>query len=165
MYKSQQLNLFKFPQLGLLIALLAWSGLPVFSRDGYGWSKNIPVEIPTSERIQAQTALATDAQQRVWLVFLDAQYYETANHTWIAWPRRVRLFTSVDKGASFKPQPDFNPMGDSAKLITTAKGEVFCGFIRNINNPGKFPHCINDLLSGACPLRTKIFGTFCPLGP
>jgi hypothetical protein len=124
MYKSQQLNSFRFRKLGLLIALLAWSGRPVFSQDGYSWSKNIPVEIPTSERIQAETALATDAQQRVWLVFLDAQYHETATHTWIAWPRRVRLFTSVDKGASFKPQLDLDPMGDSAKLITTANGEV-----------------------------------------
>ncbi len=116
------------------------------SNSKYVWTKNLLVDVPAEHHIQVETSLAVDAQQRVWLTFIDADFHELVNHvpkkfashfplkSWIAWPRVVRLFQSVDGGLSFKAQPDLDPLGDTEVLTTTTTGDTFCAHVKHVNN-------------------------------
>jgi hypothetical protein len=55
----------------------------------------------SGSRQQGETALVMDFSGRVWLSFIDAEYKQIANGNWIAWPRTLWLFVSVDAGKSF----------------------------------------------------------------
>jgi hypothetical protein len=74
---------------------------PGWTRDIYSWSENVAIAPFSGSRQQGETALVMDFSGRVWLSFIDAEYKQIANGNWIAWPRTLWLFVSVDAGKSF----------------------------------------------------------------
>ncbi len=164
--------------LSLVSILLAISTLSVSaSNNKYVWSKNSLVDAPADRHIQVEASLAVDAQQRVWLTFLDADYHEIANRfpkslasrlpksSWIAWPRVLRLFQSVDGGFSFKAQPDLEPTSGAESLATTTSGDTVCAYIQHVStaherlalkNLSSFDQAPLRLESGADPTDVDI---------
>ena len=119
-------------------AMLAGLITPGWTRDVYSWSQNVPIAPFDGSREQGETALATDASGRVWLSFIDAEYKQIPNGTWIAFPRTLRLFVSGDAGKSFNAQPNLSAdsAGDQA-LATDPMGRVFASFVNYFTNPGR----------------------------
>lgn len=132
-------KLFCIGATACLSVLLSGFSQAAFALKGYTWSQNRPVELPVNGRIQAQTSLAADAQQRVWLTFLDADYHQTAYRMWIAWPRRIRLFSSTDGGLSFSTKPDVDAVGGSATLVTGSNGETYCCYVHYFDGARRIP--------------------------
>jgi hypothetical protein len=97
--------------------------------DVYKWHSNVIVERPGADRVQAETALATDSEGQVWLSFLDARYWLTATKLWIAFPRRVRLFMSRDGGNTFSVRPDLDGSGGDEALAADHQGRVFATYV------------------------------------
>lgn len=116
--------------VGLASLLLALGGTmaAAWARDGYTWSENVAVDAPAEVRQQGETALAADARGRVWLAFIDAEYRQTYDKRWIAWPRRLRLFMSADAGKSFNPQPDLADLGGDQALAADGEGRLLASY-------------------------------------
>ena len=109
-----------------------------WTRDIYSWSPNVAVAPFDGNRQQGETALVTDSNRRVWLSFIDAEYKQVANGTWIAFPRSLRLFVSADAGRSFSAQPNLSTdsAGDQA-LAADLSGRVYASFVNYFTNPSR----------------------------
>lgn len=105
--------------------------------DVYQWQSNVIIERPGADRVQAETALATDSKGQVWLSFLDARYWFTATKLWIAFPRRVRLFMSRDGGKTFGVRPDLDSSGGDEALAADHQGRVFATYVHYSSGGGK----------------------------
>jgi hypothetical protein len=119
-----------------MVVGLAGAVPPARARDVYFWSHNAAVAPFDGSRQQGETALVTDANGRVWLSFIDAEYKQLANGTWIAYPRALRLFMSSDSGKSFSVQPNLSAdsAGDQA-LAADQMGRVYASFVNYFTNP------------------------------
>src|ERR1700680_363567 len=111
---------------------------PGWTRDIYSWSKNVAIAPFNGSRQQGETALVMDSNGRVWLSFIDAEYKQIANGNWIAWPRTLRLFVSVDAGKSFSAQPSLSTdsAGDQA-VAADLTGRVYASFVNYFAGPSR----------------------------
>ena len=96
----------------------------------YLWSGNRAIEPAVLGRQRAEPALATDSKGTVWLSFLDADYHQLPNNTWIAWPRKVPLYASTDEGMSFKEQEPLSITGGDETLTPNPAGGILAAWIQ-----------------------------------
>lgn len=107
------------------------------NRGTYQWAASVAVAPPEAGRQRAETALASNGKDRVWLSYLDAEYKRSPQGQMIAWPRKVMLFTSTDQGRTFAdPKVLAEPGGDEA-LATDSQGTLYgawVGYFHDQNN-------------------------------
>jgi hypothetical protein len=112
-----------------LLTCVATIGL-AHAADVYKWSRNIAIDPFTESRQQGEPALATDANRRVWLAFIDASYRQIQSGKWVDWPRRVRHYSSEDGGRNFQPRPDLGSLVGDEWLAADTRGGVFASYVR-----------------------------------
>src|SRR5580704_4440608 len=104
---------------------------PVAQRaQAYRWSENITIAPPENGKQRAETELATDSDGRVWLLYLDTDYQQTKNGTWIAWPRRLTALTSTNEGRSFGDPRVLSQMGGNAAIAAAPNGGVYVSWVQ-----------------------------------
>jgi hypothetical protein len=99
----------------------------------YQWSPNLAVAPPEAGKQRAETTLATDADERVWLSYLDADYSHGSgafSEFWSAWPRRLTIVSSDDQGKTFGHPYVLAPMGENASFTTDANGNLYASWIQ-----------------------------------
>ena len=153
-YRSS-VSLTKLLQRFFLLALLfACVTQSAWARDVYSWSKNLEVDPPTGSRQQEETSLATDSKGRVWLSFIDDEYHQLPNKTWVAWPRKLRLFMSENTGQHFKSQPDITEMGGNLALAADGNGAVYASYVQYTHDEKRMLRqriALKNLLTGQEP--------------
>ena len=96
----------------------------------YAWTAGVAVAPPEHGRQRAETALAGHGD-RLWLSYLDAAYGRRSDSgSWVAWPRKVTLFTSPDQGKNWQALPNLSEMGGDEALTTDQTGALYAGWIR-----------------------------------
>ena len=115
---------------------------PVDQDCTYRWAASVALEPPDPGRQRCETALTTDAQGRVWLAYLDTEYYQSGSGMWIAWPRDVIVWTSDDQGATFVDRRRISAVDDpdeaegDESLASDALGNVFAAWVQYTHEPG-----------------------------
>lgn len=115
----------------LAIPLTAVAREPLPARSAvYQWSANVAVAPAEAGRQRVETALAADGKGRVWLSYLDTEYKKHPDGKWIAWPRRVMLWSSTDQGATFANPRVLSEMGGDESLAVDAAGNLHAAWVQ-----------------------------------
>ena len=112
----------------------------------YHWSQNLTIAPPEAGKQRAETTLATDKDGRVWLSYLDADYFHTSyplpaifsqvfqtqdlSGLWLAWPRRLTVVRSDDQGKTFGNRSVLSAMGGNASFATDSHGSLYASWVQ-----------------------------------
>jgi hypothetical protein len=137
----------------------------------YHWAQNLTIAPPETGKQRAETTLATDKDGRVWLSYLDADYFHTSyplppimsqvlqtqdlSGLWLAWPRRLTVVRSQDQGKTFGDPTVLSPMGGNASFTTDSDGNLYASWVQYSYDDHK--HLDNKIvaarLDGQSPVR------------
>jgi hypothetical protein len=121
--------------IAALLLTLAFEAHSAERPPAYHWSNNITIAPPEGGKQRAETELATDNSGRVWLLYLDTNYYQAQDGLWFAWPRRLTGLTSTDEGRSFTGSRVLSEMGGNAAIGPSPSGGVYVSWVQYSNEP------------------------------